>query len=123
MANLNGAGPTVAVPFALVTTETFGQRLKRLRLRRQWTQVQLARQAGLKKAVISLWENDERLPAKRNLQRMAAALGVSAEQLLGGADRRGAGGTARTLEPAISPPRMPGDTSKRATATTPVVGA
>ena len=111
------------MPFALVTTETFGQRLKRLRLQRKWTQVQLARNAGLKKAVISLWENDERLPAKRNLHRVAEALGVSAEELLAGAGGRGAGATARTLEPVTSPPRMPGDASNRTAPTPPVEAA
>jgi len=68
----------------MVTEVSFGQRLKKLRLQRKWSQIQLARQAGLKKAVISLWENDERLPAKRNLHRVATALGVSPTDLLRG---------------------------------------
>ena len=84
--------------------------------------MQLACRAGLKKAVISLWENDERLPAKKNLHRVAAALAVLPAALLTDANG-GAGRTARTRRTATSPPRMAGGTGERTIPPRPVAAA
>ena|SRR6266540_1853131 len=67
--------------------EGFGERIRRLRNERGWTQEQLARQAGLSKSAISEAESDTTQPRGPNLVRIASALGASIDFLLTGQER------------------------------------
>jgi transcriptional regulator with XRE-family HTH domain len=61
----------------------FGERLAQLRLSKQLTQARLAEMAGLPPAAISHFETGFRLPAPQSLQKLADALGVTVDALLG----------------------------------------
>lgn len=61
---------------------TIGERLKRLRLQRGWTQDELATQAGMNGRHISRYENDRLEPPRRSVRRLAEALEVPIEALL-----------------------------------------
>ena len=63
--------------------ETLGQRLARLRKERGFTQVELAEKAGTIQAVISDYERGRVRPHPAMLGRLAQALGVTADALLG----------------------------------------
>jgi len=60
-------------------TETFGQRLKRLRETAGLTQVQLAERASVPLTTLRNWEYDRREPLVGAAFRLARALGVSCE--------------------------------------------
>ncbi len=64
-------------------TETLGQRLARIRKERGFTQVELAQQAGTIQAVISDYERGRIRPHAAMAGRLAQALGVTADELLG----------------------------------------
>lgn len=64
-------------------TETFGQRLTRIRKARALTQVELAEQMGLVQPLISDYENDELRPHGEMVARFALTLEVSTDELLG----------------------------------------
>ena len=81
-------GETVAhgVPAKLqpgVVMTGFAARLRRVRRERGWGQQVLARKSGLTQQHISLMERGERRPSIEAIRAMAAALGVSADVLLG----------------------------------------
>ena len=63
----------------------FGNKLKALRLSLGLTQEELAARCGMKKQNISRYENSEREPNIRTAKVLAAALGVSLEDLVRGA--------------------------------------
>ena len=63
--------------------DTFGQILKRIRLRSGMTQGDLAGITGLKPTAISHFECDKREPCLRNLKLLQKALNCSANELLG----------------------------------------
>lgn len=67
-------------------TESIGKRAKRLRARRKLTQLALAHEASVDPSTITRLENDKRSPDTATLQRIAAALGVSTQELLGTED-------------------------------------
>ncbi|MCL6615136.1 MAG: helix-turn-helix domain-containing protein, partial [Firmicutes bacterium] len=74
-----------------------GSRLKEARRARNLTQAELGRLVGVGKSAISQYEHGLRLPETAVLARLAEALGVSADWLLGIEDRRGTiAGEART---------------------------
>ena len=64
--------------------ETVGERLRRARLRRVWTQADLARESGIPIVTISRIENGHHggLPRQSTVRKRAAALGVDAAWLL-----------------------------------------
>jgi transcriptional regulator with XRE-family HTH domain len=64
-------------------TETLGQRLARIRKERGFTQVELAQKADTIQAVISDYERGRVRPHAAMLGRLAQALGVTADELLG----------------------------------------
>src|SRR3569623_2988306 len=64
-------------------TEALPQNLKSLREMRGLTQAQLGARAGLAAAVISHFETGQRAPSIESLARLADALEVSADVLLG----------------------------------------
>lgn len=58
-----------------------GERLKRIRKEKGMTQDRVAKCAGVTATSISRWENGERDPAFRDVEKVAAALGVTMEEL------------------------------------------
>lgn len=61
----------------------FGERLRKLRKERNLTQKQLATLIGVKNSVISFYEVGDRTPSPEVLKKLAVALHVSADTLLG----------------------------------------
>lgn len=68
-----------------------GARLATARLRRGWSQAELAARCALSQAQISYFELGRRRPSLDQLLRIAGALGVPLQRLITGADRPGAG--------------------------------
>ena len=66
----------------------FGDKLKRLRESREWSQAELARRSGVTKSAISTYELDMRTPSADVVRAFAKVFGVSADYLLGIAERR-----------------------------------
>lgn len=58
-----------------------GERLKQCRKEKRMTQEQVAERAGVTAASVSRWENGEREPTFRDVEKVAAALGVAMEEL------------------------------------------
>lgn len=63
--------------------ETFGERLRRLRAARGLTQLELGRTVGLSQRMVAYYEVQGGTPGPELLARMAEALGVSADALVG----------------------------------------
>lgn len=61
----------------------FGDRLRQLRKERNLTQQQLAELIGVKNGVISFYELGDRTPSPAVLRKLALALHVTADYLLG----------------------------------------
>lgn len=61
----------------------FALQLKGIRQNYGWTQNELACQVGIPASVIAHYENGRRSPSLRNLVRLADALNVSVDLLLG----------------------------------------
>ena len=81
-------------------SESFGVRLARLRKERGFTQVELAEKSGMIQALVSDYERDKLRPYADVVVRLALALDVSTDELLGLArpkQRDGAEGNRRFL--------------------------
>jgi len=63
-------------------------RIREIRIAKRISQVELARTLGVTKQSISNWENDNIQPSVDMLARLADALSVSADYLLGRDDKR-----------------------------------
>lgn len=63
--------------------ETFGERLKNLRLERNLGQIALAKELDVGKSVISLWEQNKCEPTLGKLIAMAKFFDVSVDYLAG----------------------------------------
>lgn len=61
----------------------FGERLKKLRKEKRLTQKQLAAMIGVQHSVISFYEVGDRIPSVEVIIKLAAALHVSSDYLLG----------------------------------------
>lgn len=61
----------------------FGEKLRRLRKEKNLTQKQLADLIGVKHSVISFYEVGDRVPSPEVIKKLAAALHVSSDYLLG----------------------------------------
>lgn len=61
----------------------FAKNLKELRFEKGIGQVELAKQIGVSKGIISLWENDKREPTLHYLILLASYFGVSIDYLVG----------------------------------------
>jgi transcriptional regulator with XRE-family HTH domain len=66
----------------------FAERLKQIRESLQWTQNELGTRAGLPATSIAHFENGSRKPSFDTLRRLATALEVSTDYLLGTTDKR-----------------------------------
>lgn len=62
---------------------TFGQRLKRIRERRGYTQRKLSEIIGIRQCVLCLYETDKIQPTLERIEWLCKALKVSATELLG----------------------------------------
>ena len=62
---------------------TFGYILKQLRIERKLSQVDLAKEIGVGKSIISLWEKDECEPTMSKLIALSQFFGVTMEYLAG----------------------------------------
>lgn len=65
-----------------------GQKVRRLRESRDWSQAELARRAGVTKSAISTYELGIRIPSAYVVCAFAKVFGVSADYLLGIAEQR-----------------------------------
>lgn len=65
-----------------------GQKVRKLRESRNWSQAELARKAGVTKSAISTYEVGIRTPSADVVCAFAKVFGVSADYLLGIAERR-----------------------------------
>ena len=61
----------------------FSERLKDLRIEKGLTQIELAKNLGVSKGVISLWENSLREPGMYSLIQIAKFFDVSIDYLVG----------------------------------------
>jgi transcriptional regulator with XRE-family HTH domain len=59
-----------------------GRRIRRVRKERGMTQTELARALNVADAQVSRWETGRVVPQRRNLEALAAALGVQVEAFL-----------------------------------------
>lgn len=66
----------------MVTTSTYGQRIREARRAAGLTQAVLAERAGIHQAVLSHYENDKRSPQAEGLRKIAAGLGIDPGQLV-----------------------------------------
>ena len=62
---------------------TFGNILKELRLEKNMSQTELAKEIGVGKSIISLWEKDECEPTLSKLIALAEFFGVTIDYLAG----------------------------------------
>ena len=70
---------------------SFGERLRSAREKAEFTQAKLAEEAGITQGQVSAWERDRLTPvADTRLSRLAAALGVSLDWLIGGDEENAA---------------------------------
>ena len=70
-------------PPLMIGNETFGQRLARIRKAKSYTQVELAAKLGIIQVMVSDYERDKLRPYHEMIVRMAKALEISADELLG----------------------------------------
>ena len=64
--------------------ERFGERVRELRKAKGWSQEEFAHHCGLDRTYEGSVERGERNVALRNIERIAAALGISIERLMKG---------------------------------------
>lgn len=72
----------------VITLETFGQRLRKLRNEKGMYGEELGKILNVTKVAISKWENDLRFPDKDTLIKIAEYFNVSLDYLLGKSDTR-----------------------------------
>lgn len=74
-----------------IMTETFGERLRRIREQKRLSQAELAEKTGLQPSAISHFESGRRRPSIDNLMRLADALFITTDIILGrDTDEKGA---------------------------------
>ncbi len=78
----NGA-PLSGAPLPAPIRESFGARLRRLRLKVGLGQIQLATALNVSAPAVSGWENDRTRPKHGRLDALGRLLGVSVSELLG----------------------------------------
>lgn len=76
--------------------ETCGQRLARLRKEKGYTQVELAEKIGIIQALVSAYEKDKLRVNSEMLGRIAKALEVSADEILGLEKSKNGNGTIKS---------------------------
>ncbi len=66
--------------------EVFIERLKNLRIERNLSQLQMAKQSGISRSAIQMWESGKREPGARAIIALSKFFGVTADYLLGLSD-------------------------------------
>jgi len=74
--NLNRQRPTISVPFSVLPTATFAQRLRKARIEAGLTQKELSSAAGLSKDLVWRWETEKHGGRRGSLERVGGVLGV-----------------------------------------------
>lgn len=64
--------------------ETFGERLRRLRKARGFTQAELARALGISQPTVAYYENEDGRPGGDLVLKLSETLGASPEEILAG---------------------------------------
>lgn len=72
----------------LAAAVEFGARVRRIRLKKEWSIERLADEAGLHWTYVGSVERGERNISLQNICRLAKALGVGADKLVAGLERR-----------------------------------
>jgi len=67
----------------IATRRSIGERIRKARVARGWTQAQLALRSGLREALICKYERGYYMPKSDILLKLASALEVSTDYLLG----------------------------------------
>lgn len=98
--------PSEDVPTAKSLAARFARELRAARQARQWTQAELAERVGIAVEVCGRLERGVALPRADTLVRLAAALGVSADDLLG-LKAQGATVAPQTAEPSAEYAQRP----------------
>jgi putative transcriptional regulator len=75
------------MPVTTPAGEVFGNRLRELRQKRDWTQLELARQLGVPQARVSELESGERAPNLVTILRLAIALNCKVTELVSPFDK------------------------------------
>lgn len=70
-------------PPLMIGSETFGQRLAKIRKAKGYTQVELADKLGIIQVMVSDYERDKLRPYHEMIVRLANALDMSTDELLG----------------------------------------
>jgi transcriptional regulator with XRE-family HTH domain len=65
-------------------TESFGERLRQLRTARGFTQQQLGSKVGISQRMVAYYETQGGTPAAPLVAKLAKALGVSTDEIIGG---------------------------------------
>lgn len=61
---------------------TFGNRIRKLRLEKNWSQEKLAEKTGFHRTYIGMVERGERNPSLKNINVFAEAFGITIDDLL-----------------------------------------
>ncbi len=82
--SMPGVGPVTDLTHDMRSAgESFGSRLRRLRVTRRFSQMQLAAHLNVSVPAISAWEKDRTRPRHGRIEALGALLGVSTAELLG----------------------------------------
>jgi transcriptional regulator with XRE-family HTH domain len=65
----------------------FGDRLKDLRLKKKMSQDELAKEMGLSRTTITMWETNQRKPDLDSAKALAQIFGVTTDYLLGNVEK------------------------------------
>jgi transcriptional regulator with XRE-family HTH domain len=76
------ADPPVALTPKHLTRQEFARRLYKLMISKGWHQSELARRAGVPRDAVSTYVRGTAMPTPLNLDKLAKALGTTAEELL-----------------------------------------
>ena len=69
-----------------MAVETTGQRVRRFREERGWSQRQLANESGMNHSAVSRIESGDNTPTARSVRDLARAFGIKPEELRDGGD-------------------------------------
>jgi transcriptional regulator with XRE-family HTH domain len=100
--HLDGTPEMTMTPKNLSKQE-FGQRVYTLMLKQGWNQSELARQADLPRDAVSTYVRGLAFPTPVNLEKLAAALGVTASDLLPNRPLESIGSSIPSLDIRVSP--------------------
>lgn len=84
-----GGGQFSARTVATQMAKQVGVRIRSLRQRSGWTQVELAQRLGVDEVTVRRWELGHYLPATENLDKLVELFGMSSEELLSGLGEMG----------------------------------